>query len=154
LLHDLPGVEAERVLLVSLGKREEFGDKSFREAVSGAAKAIAGGNARDAAGKRAAIEGARRSPPGRVRGARRPLADGAYRFDAPRVKTSKKDRGVRRVTLLNSGKINDEVKKALRHGHAVAEGMALAKDLGNLPGNVCNPSYLADVARALGREFG
>jgi len=154
LLHDLPGVEAERVLLVSLGKREEFGDKSFREAVSGAAKAIAGGTARDAAVTLTDIEVPGRSQAWRVREASRLLADGAYRFDAPRVKTSKKDRGVRRVTLLNSGKINDEVKKALRHGHAVAEGMALAKDLGNLPGNVCNPSYLADVARALGKEFG
>jgi leucyl aminopeptidase len=32
--------------------------------------------------------------------------------------------------------------------------MALAKDLGNLPGNVCNPAYLADTARSLGKEFG
>ncbi len=31
--------------------------------------------------------------------------------------------------------------------------MALAKDLGNLPGNICNPSYLAETARALGKEF-
>ena len=36
LLHDLPGVEADRVLVVNLGKRTEFGDKAFRDAVSAA----------------------------------------------------------------------------------------------------------------------
>src|SRR5690606_7015384 len=35
-----------------------------------------------------------------------------------------------------------------------ANGMDLARDLGNLPGNVCTPSYLGDAAKKLGREFG
>src|SRR5690606_30995179 len=43
---------------------------------------------------------------------------------------------------------------AARHGLAIADGMALAKDLGNLPGNVCNPEYLAERARALADELG
>ena len=34
-------------------------------------------------------------------------------------------------------------------GTAIAEGMALAKDLGNLPGNVCTPAYLAAQAKEL-----
>jgi leucyl aminopeptidase len=34
----------------------------------------------------------------------------------------------------------------------MAQGMALAKDLANLPGNICTPSYLADEARRLGRK--
>jgi len=38
---------------------------------------------------------------------------------------------------------------AARAGKAVAEGVRLARDLGNLPPNVCTPSYLADEARAL-----
>ena len=41
----------------------------------------------------------------------------------------------------------------MRRGQAVAEGMALTKDLGNLGGNVCNPAYLAQTAQALGQEF-
>ena len=37
---------------------------------------------------------------------------------------------------------------------AIAEGITLAKDLGNLPGNACTPTYLADRARELGAEHG
>jgi len=38
-------------------------------------------------------------------------------------------------------------------GAALGAGMSLAKDLGNLPSNVCTPTYLAKQAQALAREF-
>ena len=155
LLYDLPGIEAERVLVVSLGKREEFGDKAFRDALSGAAKTLAAGVAKDAAVTLADIDVPGRSPVWRAQTASRLLVDGAYCFDAPRSKTEKREQkhGARKITLLTSDKINDELKGAVRRGQAIAEGVALAKDLGNLPGNVCNPPYLADTARALGKEL-
>jgi leucyl aminopeptidase len=154
LLYDLPRTEAERVLVVSLGQRDEFDDKAFRDAISSAAKALASGVARDAAVTLADVDVPDRSAAWRVRTASRLLADGAYRFDAPRAKTDKQpERGAYKVTLLISEKPNNEVRDAARSGQAIAEGMALAKDLGNLPGNVCNPSYLADCAEALGKEF-
>ena len=56
LLYDLPGIEAERVLLVSLGKRDEFGDKAFRDALIGTAKALSSGSAKDAVVTLADIE--------------------------------------------------------------------------------------------------
>ena len=152
LLHDLPGVEAERVLLVSLGKRSELSEKSFREALSSAAKTLATGVAKDAAVTLTDVAVPGRSHDWRVQQASRLLADGAYRFNAPGT-SDKKERGARKVTLLTSEKIDDKAKTAVRRGHAIAEGVALAKDLGNLPGNVCNPPFLAEVARALGKEF-
>jgi leucyl aminopeptidase len=155
LLHDLPGAEAERVLLVSLGKRSEFGDKPFRDAISGAAKALANSAAKDAVVTLADIEVPRRSQAWRVQQASRLITDGAYRFNAPGANNKdKKERGVQKVTLLTAEKVNDLAKAALRRGQAIAEGVALAKDLGNLPGNVCHPPFLADTARALGKEFG
>jgi leucyl aminopeptidase len=39
----------------------------------------------------------------------------------------------------------------LADGQALAAGVSLAKDLGNLPPNVCTPSYLAEQALALGK---
>src|SRR5262249_21250814 len=48
LLHDVPGSAAERVLLVSLGKRDALGDRAFRDALGSAAKTLAGGAATDA----------------------------------------------------------------------------------------------------------
>jgi leucyl aminopeptidase len=156
LLHDLPGTAAERVLLVGLGRRAEFNDKAFRSGLHGAAKFLASGAATDAAVTLADLEVPGRTLAWRVEQATRLLADGGYRFDAPSAaKSGKKqrERGARRIKLLIAGKPDAEVKRAVLRGQAIAEGMALARDLGNLPGNVCNPAYLAHTAQALGKQY-
>ncbi|RBP49233.1 leucyl aminopeptidase [Arenicella xantha] len=45
-------------------------------------------------------------------------------------------------------------KKSAAIGLAIHNGKTLAKDLGNMPGNVCTPTYLASQARQLGRSHG
>src|SRR5262252_6675562 len=154
LLYDLPGAAAERVLLVSLGAHNQFGDKAFRDALGSVAKTLAGGVAKDAAVALAALELPGRSLAWRLEQASCLLADGAYRFDASGVGRSlQQDRGAHTINLLVADKANPELERAVRRGQAVAEGMALTKDLGNLGGNVCNPDYLAHTAQALGQEF-
>ena len=94
LLHDLPGVSAERVLLVSLGTRQEFGDKAFRDALGSAARTLAGGAAKDAAVTLTDLDWPGRSLDWRLEQASRLLADGAYRFDAPGLgRTTPQERG-------------------------------------------------------------
>src|SRR5262249_7784257 len=150
---------------VSLGKRDDAGDKTFRDAVGSAARALASGPAREAAVAIADFEPPGRSLAWRVQLASRLLADGAYRFDGPGG-TGKAAAGggpgrgggvggPSGVSLLveDKDKSNPEVERAVRRGQAMAEGMALAKDLGNLGGNICTPAYLAQTAQALGKEF-
>ncbi len=52
------------------------------------------------------------------------------------------------VTELAEGKL-PEVRSGVSAAQAVARGVALARDLVNLPANVVNPDYLAATARAL-----
>ncbi len=153
MLQDLPGVAAERVLLVGLGKREDFGDRPVRDALVSVGKVLAASNAGDAVVCMADGEMAGRSMASRVQLAARILADSGYKYDVPRAKKSTKVRGVKKVTLLVVGKVDKALETAVKNGMAIAEGMALTKDLGNLGGNVCNPGYLASTAKALGKEF-
>ena len=156
LLPDLPGVHAERVLLVSLGKEDELGDKAWRDALAAAAKALAATPAKDAVIALADIELAKRDLPWRLHQAARILADGAYRFDALKSDKDKKDkkhRGAKKLALLVTSELTAELDTAVLQGHAVATGMALAKDLGNLPGNLCTPTHLADTAESLGKQY-
>src|SRR6185369_5026179 len=46
------------------------------------------------------------------------------------------------------------VERGVRQGQALAEGYALARRLGMLPGNICTPDYLADTARDIAKRFG
>jgi len=156
LLYDLPGTAAARVLVVSLGDRDPFGEKAFFAAMDGASRALREGKAKDAVVALAELDVPGRPLAWRLQQATRILADGSYRFDAPKAKTNGKpngERGAHRIALWIPEKATPELEAALRRGEAIAEGMALTKDLGNLPGNVCNPEYLAQTARALGREF-
>ena len=59
-----------------------------------------------------------------------------------------------RRLVLNVDRASEKRAAAgLEQGLAVAHGMSLAKDLGNLPPNVCTPSYLASEARGLAKRY-
>ena len=60
----------------------------------------------------------------------------------------------RSLTIAAHAKNNKDLQKAVAEGGAIANGMDLTKDLGNLPPNICTPSYLAQTAKKLGKEFG
>ena len=154
LFHDLAGVQSERVLVVSFGPPKDFGDKAFRDAIVSAAKTLHSGVASDAIVTLADVDLPGRSDVWRLQEATRLIADGAYRFDVSGgAKPQDGNRGARNLKLVISGKPSDATNKAVRDGQAMAEGMALARDLGNLPGNICTPAFLAETAQALGKEF-
>jgi len=48
---------------------------------------------------------------------------------------------------------NSDNTHELLQGQAVAVGMALTRHLGDLPSNICTPTYLADTAQSLAKEF-
>ncbi|MCB1959979.1 MAG: leucyl aminopeptidase [Rhodocyclaceae bacterium] len=149
----LPGVAAERVLVVSLGAPDALNDKAYRDALAAAGKALAGLSAKDATVCLADIDIPGRDLAWRLQQAARLIASAAYRFNAPRKEAPKKSRGVGKVQFLVADKASADLKNAIAQGAAIAEGMALARDLGNLPANVCSPTYLADTAKALGKDF-
>ncbi len=47
-----------------------------------------------------------------------------------------------------------EAKDAIMRGQAIAEGVNFARELGDLPGNICNPSFLAIQAKQMASRFG
>src|SRR5262249_57657072 len=103
LRHAVPGTASERILLVSLGKRDALSDRAFRAALGSAAKTLAGGAASDAGVALGSLELPSRTPAWRAEQAARLLADGAYRFDAPgttRPAAAARERGARKISLL------------------------------------------------------
>jgi leucyl aminopeptidase len=153
MLFQVPGVSAERVLLIDLGTEKEFNLRAYRKAVNKAVRALLDGGV-----KEAALTLDMLSVPGtgtyeRIRHAVECAGDAAYRFEQCKSKPSKPKPALQKITLLLSAR--DELRAAergIRHGRAIAEGVALAKDLGNLPPNICTPAYLANEARKLGKH--
>jgi leucyl aminopeptidase len=155
LLHSVAGIAAKRVLLVSLGERRDYGVAAFREAIRGAAGALKGLGAKDAALMVADFAVGARGLPWAVRNAVLGVREALYRFD--QMKTQKKPPApaLGALTLaLAAGPVTLQAQAALKEAVATADGTDLARTLGNLPPNVCTPTYLADEARKLAKQFG
>ncbi|MDE4539777.1 leucyl aminopeptidase [Pseudomonas sp. ITEM 17296] len=151
LLHSLPGLKAERVLLVGSGKEEALGDRAWRKLVASVAGVLKGLNGTDAVLALDDIAVSNRDAHyGKYRLLAETLQDGEYVFD--RFKSQKAEpRALKKVTLLADKAGLAEVERAVKHATAIATGMAFTRDLGNLPPNLCHPSFLAEQAKELGK---
>jgi leucyl aminopeptidase len=150
LLRALPGVAAERVLLVGLGEKNT-GEAAYRDAVRAAANALKDLDAKDAALFLVDMKVGARPVSWNVRHAVLGMSDALYRFD--QLKTQKKSPAPALAQVFLPLSAKAELKNALEEALATAEGTALARTLGNLPANICTPSYLAAEAKKLAREF-
>ena len=76
-----------------------------------------------------------------------------YRFEQCKSNVEKRLRPLRKLGLFIGQQRKTKVlENAILHGRSIAGGVTLARNLGNLPGNICTPTYLAEQARALGRK--
>ncbi len=153
LLYRLPGVAAERVLLVGLGKQKDFSAKAWRDCTRAAVSALAGTGAGDAAIYLSDVAVTRRDAAWKARHFTMTAADALYRFD--QMKSTKAEpRKLKKLTFAVSSRRDlAAAERGLKEGRAIAAGMDLTRDLGNLPGNVCTPSYLAEQSVRLAREW-
>jgi len=154
LLQKVPGTLSERVLLVGLGKEKDFREKEFCNAVRTAVKTLNETGAFDASIFLTELAVKKRSVAWRIRQTAMIALDATYKFDQFKSKKDEVRRPLRKLTLgverRNELALSEE---ALNQGIAIAQGMALAKTLGNLPPNICHPSYLAEQAQAMAAEF-
>jgi len=148
------GIKAKRLLVVGLGKRRDFRQRAWRKATS---TALAAALRTRAAHLALAID----QPENDTADAYylgRAVADltGAALYRTNDFKTGRKPPrpALRRVSIAGlSASGRSGARRGLAQGEAIAAGQALLRDLGNLPGNVCTPRYLASQARDLGREY-
>ncbi len=151
LLSSVPRVATERVLLVGLGRENEFGAKQYRNAVRTAVNALADTGVRDVhlCLPEQHVEG--KDMDWMLRHAAVTAADALYQFEEMKSKKSPARR-LRAVTFARPGRAAAG-DRGLVEGRAIAAGMALARDLGNLPANICTPTYLAEQAIKLGKSW-
>jgi leucyl aminopeptidase len=155
LLHNVPGTFADRVMLVGLGKERSFDEAAFRKAMVASAKALRATGSIDAVNFITHLPIKGRDYQWNVQQAALVTEDTYYRFDECRgekareeLPASKLERytfDVPRRSDLPAG------EKGLAEALAIAKGVSLAKNLANLPGNLCTPTYLADQAVKLGK---
>jgi leucyl aminopeptidase len=149
----LEGLKAQRVMVVGLGRRDAFNRRAWRRAVS----AVLGACVKTPAAQLLlALE----------RPASTQLDDyylgravaeltGAALYRTNDLKSARKPPrpALRRIDVAGvAPEYVAELRRGFVHGAAVAQGQTLLRDLGNLPGNICTPRYLATQARELAAQ--
>lgn len=157
VLHRVPNTLCERVLLVGLGKEQELGDKGYQDAVRAAFKALRETGAADAVLFLTEVPVKNRDTVWKVSQTAIVAMESAYRFDRLKSKVEETEPNLRDVTLGVMNSISQEElgasEEALQQGLAIADGMNLAKDLGNLAPNICTPAYLAEQAANIAKTY-
>ncbi|NIE66161.1 leucyl aminopeptidase [Burkholderia sp. Ax-1719] len=152
-LPEVTGIGASRVLLVGLGKQDTFGQKAYGEAVRAAWRAILGTRIAQVTFSLAQLPIQERSGEWGVRAAILALRNETYRFTQMKSKPDVAQRALKRVVFSVDAADEKAAKVAAKQAVALANGMDLTRDLGNLPGNVCTPTYLAATAKKLARDW-
>lgn len=153
LLRNVPGVSASRLLLVGLGKRDEFSRRRLHTAAAAAANQIGSLGAAEATILlcEEALDGTTLAQ--RAADIVHAADHALYRYDT----TKSKPAPTRSLTTINVA-VADEANvaaaaSAVSAAVATTNGVTLARELGNLPGNICTPSYLAEQALALAEKY-
>ena len=146
LLPDLAGIAAKRVLVVGLGEAGKFGVPQYLKAVADAVRALKVGASESALLTLTELAVAGRDGGWNLRQAVVAADHAAYSYTATRSK--KDEAGLRQLAVLGK----DADRGEFERGVAIAAGVELARELGNLPPNICNPGYLADTARKIAAE--
>ncbi len=151
MIYDVSGCRAARVLLLGLGDKKGFNAGSFGRAVHAGMSHLSGGGAGDCL--LMLPDAADNSETFRlVRAAVEASEAAVYRFDQCKSDTSPVKHPLKRVDILAADRrAAKTAERAAAHGRAIGVGSRLAKDVANLPGNICTPTYLAEQAEGLAR---
>lgn len=154
LLHHIPTALAERVLLVGCGKEREVGDKEYQRIITTAVTCLNETGSMESVSYLTDISVKGRNLHWKVRRTVEATRDALHRTDQLKSKKDDLRRPLRKLTLMvpkRSDLANGEA--AVREGMAIADGVMLAKSLGDLPANVCTPGYLAKQAQAMAKKY-
>ncbi len=152
VLQQLADVNAKRVLLVGLGKESEFSTVQYRKAIRAAVKALPAGVSNTGFYLSAlAIKAS--TTQRKVSNLVEVTLDASHQVSAIKLKKPEAN-ALKKVNIYVEKEEVAQAEAGLKQGLAIASGVALAKDLGDAPPNVCTPTYLGKQAKKLAKDYG
>lgn len=148
MLHGLPGPSAKRVLLLGAGERKKFDAKQASKCIRAAVQCLLASAAANAHFAIASAPVSDRDSAWFCARLAQECEDLSYRYST--TKSSKPSPySLKAISLTPASGSRKNLQAALKRGQATGRAINRAKELGNLPGNMCTPTFLADLTRDL-----
>jgi leucyl aminopeptidase len=153
LLHNLENTLCDRVLLIGCGKEKEITVKTFYKINSIMVKTLQSSGATEIASYLTEVPVKRKDISWKIQHSIQAIDEALYNFTQLKSEKPETRRPLRKFIFSVNGRGQLMLgEQAVRQGMAISAGIHLAKDLGNLPGNICTPGYLATQAEILEKQ--
>jgi leucyl aminopeptidase len=152
LLRSLPGVNAKRVLLAGVGAQSERNIIKQQQLIKSAVDTIKTLGVKTLCFALDRISGNTDDIYRDTRTLVEASSAALYHYDTTKSKPAP-ELTLEHIHIHLSEEDTEFGEGALLDGVAIANGVSTARELGNLPGNICTPLYLAEHAKNLADEF-
>lgn len=155
MLHSVPELGAQRVLLVSAGDSKKYTAQTFEQMCTATATALSTPAITDCVSCLNDLDVDGKDLTWQSRSFAQALVSNTYKFDlhkSEKAQKSTKFNG-KATIFVNQRSLNKSIEAGIVQGTAIANGMSLARDLGNTAANICTPTYLGKEAKRLEKAF-
>ena len=154
LLHTVDNVLCERVLLLGCGKEKELDTRAFRKINAVMARTLEDGGTTEVFSCLSELSVKGRGFTWKIRQSIGAIEDALYTFSQLKSKKKTTRKPLRKISFSAPTRSQlHEGETAIRDAMAINVGISMARDLGNLPGNICTPTYLAKRAKIMARDY-
>ncbi len=154
VLHNVPGLLADRVLLIGCGRERDLDDAKFRKITEHSIKQLTQTGATEAVSYLPELNLKSRDVHWKVRHTVEIINHCLYQFNEFKSKKKREKKSLRRLVLtVTSRRDLPAGDAAIREGQGISKGIRLTRDLANRPSNVCTPTHLAAQAQQLGKTY-
>jgi len=154
ILHLENYIKAKRLLIVGLGDKSSFGANSFKKANEVAINAILYNKLKNIANYLTLEKVNKTSEYYKARFSIEAYFGCTYQFRKLKAQSSKYQLSPNKMILaISKDGSSSNVKLGCKHAEAIGSGMKIARDFGNLPANICTPTYLAKESQKIAKKY-
>ena len=154
LLHNVPGLLADRVLLIGCGRERDLSENQYRKIIANSIRALDHTGAMEAVSYLSELNVKNRDYYWKVRQAIEITEHTLYQFNEFKTKNKPNRRQIKKLVLtVPTRKELPTGELAVLHSSALVKGIKLARDLANRPANICTPTHLAEQAMQIAKNY-
>ncbi|MGQ4275479.1 leucyl aminopeptidase [Pseudidiomarina sp. E22-M8] len=154
LLHHVPNILSERVLLVGCGKERELDERQYKQIIEKTIHTLNETGSMEAVCFLSELHVKGRDTYWKVRQAVEAAQAGLYTFNQLKTRKEEPRRPLRKLVFnVPTRRELPLGERAIQHALAVSKGVTLCRDVANMPPNICTPRYLADQAEAMAEKY-
>lgn len=154
LLHHVPNILSERVLLVGCGKERELDERQYKQIIEKTIHTLNETGSMEAVCFLSELHVKGRDTYWKVRQAVEAAQAGLYTFNQLKTRKEEPRRPLRKLVFNVPTRRELPIgERAIQHGLAISKGVTICRDVANMPPNICTPRYLAEQSQALADKY-